>query len=75
MAAIGTLTFFSTSKKLLVTIFSTSQNQFCTRNILTHCHSFLCFKNSESGNMKTRCVCETLMPPKHPSYEEHDPDI
>ena len=22
-----------------------------------------------------RCVCETLMPPKHPSYEKHDPDI
>ena len=24
---------------------------------------------------KTRCVCETLMPPKHPSSEKHDPDI
>ena len=24
---------------------------------------------------KTRCVCETLMPPKHPSFEKHDPDI
>ena len=23
----------------------------------------------------TRCVCETLMPPKHPSFEKHDPDI
>ena len=22
-----------------------------------------------------RCVCETLMPPKHPSFEKHDPDI
>ena len=21
----------------------------------------------------TRCVCETLMPPKHPSFEKHDP--
>ena len=24
---------------------------------------------------KTRCVFETLMPPKHPSFEKHDPDI
>ena len=24
---------------------------------------------------KTKCVCETLMPPKHPSFEKHDPDI
>ena len=24
---------------------------------------------------ETRCVCETLMPPKHPSLEKHDPDI
>ena len=22
----------------------------------------------------TRCVCETLMPQKHPSFEKHDPD-
>ena len=24
---------------------------------------------------KTRCVCETLMPPKHPFFEKHDPDV
>ena len=24
---------------------------------------------------ETKCVCETLMPPKHPSFEKHDPDI
>ena len=24
---------------------------------------------------KTRSICETLMPPKHPSFEKHDPDI
>ena len=24
---------------------------------------------------KKRCVCETLMPPKHPSFDKHDPDI
>ena len=24
---------------------------------------------------KTRCVCERLMPPKHPSFEKHDHDI
>ena len=24
---------------------------------------------------ETRCVCEILMPPKHPSFEKHDPDI
>ena len=24
---------------------------------------------------KTRCVCETLMPPKHTSFEKHNPDI
>ena len=24
---------------------------------------------------KKRCACETLMPPKHPSFEKHDPDI
>ena len=23
----------------------------------------------------TRCVCETLIPPKHPSFEKHDRDI
>ena len=23
----------------------------------------------------TSCVCETLMPMKHPSFEKHDPDI
>ena len=23
----------------------------------------------------TRCVCEKLIPPKHPSFEKHDPDI
>ena len=26
-------------------------------------------------NKSERCVCETLMPPKHPSFEKHDPDI
>ena len=25
--------------------------------------------------VETRCVFETLMPPKHPSLEKHDPDI
>ena len=24
---------------------------------------------------ETRCVCQTLMPPKHPSFEKYDPDI
>ena len=24
---------------------------------------------------KKRCVCETLMPPKHPCFEKHEPDI
>ena len=24
---------------------------------------------------ETRCVCETLMPSKHPSFEKHDPEI
>ena len=24
---------------------------------------------------KKKCVCETPMPPKHPSFEKHDPDI
>ena len=28
-----------------------------------------------SGMSKTRCVCETLMPPKHPSFKKHNPDI
>ena len=23
----------------------------------------------------TRCVCETLLPPRHPSFEKLDPDI
>ena len=25
--------------------------------------------------LRTRCVCEALMPPKHPSFEKHDPNI
>ena len=25
--------------------------------------------------IKTKCVCETLVPMKHPSSEKHDPDI
>ena len=25
--------------------------------------------------LRTRCVCETLMPPKHPYFEKHDPHI
>ena len=32
----------------------------------------------ESAKMttdRTICVCETLMPSKHPSFEKHDPDI
>ena len=24
---------------------------------------------------ETRCVCEALIPPKHPSVEKHEPDI
>ena len=31
-----------------------------------------CLANSRK---ETRCVCETLMPPKHPSLEKCDPDI
>ena len=34
--------------------------------------------DSDSANLvleKTRCVCETPMPPKHPSFEKHDTDI
>ena len=27
------------------------------------------------SQIETRCVCETLMPPKYPSFEKHDPDI
>ena len=28
------------------------------------------------GNLKKqKCVCETLMPLKHPCFEKHDPDI
>ena len=26
-------------------------------------------------SFETRCVCETLMPPKYPAFEKHDPDI
>ena len=25
--------------------------------------------------LETRCVCDTLMPPKRPSFAKHDPDI
>ena len=32
-------------------------------------------KVQEQDYEKTRCVCGTLMPPKHPSFEKHDPDI
>ena len=32
-------------------------------------------QHSLLSTTKTRCVCETLMPPKHPSFEKHDPDI
>ena len=40
--------------------------------------SFLCKRvenTVEKGEKKPRCVCETLMPSKHPSYEKHDLDI
>ena len=30
---------------------------------------------TKNKHKKTRCVCETLMPPKYPSFEKHDPDI
>ena len=30
---------------------------------------------ADDKKKKTRCVCETLMPPKHHSFEKHDPDI
>ena len=28
-----------------------------------------------STTKRTKCVCETLMPTKHPSFEKHDSDI
>ena len=31
--------------------------------------------NLQKKQTKKKCVCETLMPLKHPSYEKHDPDI
>ena len=36
---------------------------------------FLLFPQCFLPYKKKRCVCETLMPPKHPSFEKHDPDI
>ena len=32
-------------------------------------------QQQQQQQRKTRCVCETLMPPKYPSFEKHDPDI
>ena len=45
----------SASKNLLFTNFSASQNQFCTSNILTHCHSVPCFNGSEMGILWIYC--------------------
>ena len=30
---------------------------------------------TKTSKFKKKCVCETLMPPKHPSFEKLDPDI
>ena len=44
----------------------------------TDCTTFK-LSNSEISlldiQLKTRCVCETLMPPKYTSLEKHDPDV
>ena len=32
-------------------------------------------KKKKKKKKETRCVCETLMPLKYPSFEKHDPDI
>ena len=32
-------------------------------------------QNKTKKKQNPRCVCEALMPPKHPSFEKHDPDI
>ena len=33
------------------------------------------FEKTIYKHLKTRNVCETLMPPKHQSFEKHEPDI
>ena len=47
-------------------------------NGLSHYHTIPHFDTlkiySCGKHGKTRCVCE-LVPPKHPSFEKHDPDI
>ena len=54
-------------------------------NTLLHIYNFSPFLHMYSCNtlkkkavgkqFGTTCVCETLMPPKHPSIDKHDPDI
>ena len=61
---------------------SRSDCTFCARFVqsdlnlrhLLH-NSYLLVKSASKELKKTRCVCETLMPPKHASSEKHDPDI
>ena len=43
--------------------------------ILYQTASFEMSKWERIAEYKTRCVRETPMPPKHPSFEKHDPDI
>ena len=33
------------------------------------------YDNQTTTKKKSRCVCETRMPPKQPSFEKHDPGI
>ena len=44
-------------------------------NCLTLYNKMLTFNNLGKKPFETRCVCETLMPQKHPSFEKHDSDI
>ena len=57
-------------------------NQFL---LFPQCFQKACFQEASKGvivwewvkvySKLTKCVCETLMPPKHPSLEKHNPDI
>ena len=42
---------------------------------ILHRSKLKAFADNKINVFETRCVCETLMPQKHPSFEKHDPDI
>ena len=56
------------------TFFEFQVNIFSDNRDITKCQKILKSKKGHNSK-KTRCVCETRMPPKHPSFEKHDPDI